>query len=90
MASEQDDWSSWIITTIMAALSTMVGTVVFLAKLIETKYLTEIRELKEEFKTYRAYADNHRHELEVRNEKCMEEHHQAEIRLAKLEAITKP
>jgi hypothetical protein len=80
-----DDWTAWIITTIMAALSTMVGTVIFLAKLIESKYVSEIRDLKNDFKDYKIFADKERQELTVKHAQCMEDHYEAKIRLARLE-----
>jgi len=75
MSDPQHDWINWIITTIMAALTTMVGTVIFLARLIESKYVTEIRELKEEMK-----------DMAVKHIECLEKHHAAELRLARLES----
>ncbi len=42
------DWTGWIITVLLTVLSTMVGTVVFLAKMIEGKYRAEIADLKNE------------------------------------------
>ena len=63
----------------MAALTTMVGTVVFLAKLIESKYVTEIRDLKTEMK-----------DMTTKHIECLEKHHVAELRLARLEVqVTK-
>jgi len=75
MTNEHTDWTTWIITTIMAALTTMIGTVVFLAKLIESKYVIEIRELKMEM-----------NEMIVKHEDCLQKHHEAELRLARLES----
>jgi len=75
MSNESHDWPTWIITTIMAALTTMIGTVVFLAKLIESKYVTEIRDLKTEMT-----------DMSVKHEDCLQKHHEAELRLARLES----
>ena len=74
MAETSTDWTAWVITTIGAAFSTMVGTVVFLAKLIESRYVTEITELKQEVKG-----------LSEKHEECTQGHHLAELRLARLE-----
>ena len=75
MNEESHDWTQWIITTIMAALTTMTGTVVFLARMIESKYVKEIRELKEEMNA-----------MVISHEDCLQKHHEAEIRLARLES----
>ena len=69
----------------MAALSTMVATVVFLARMIESKYTTEIRDLKLELKEYKVYADNDRHELLVKSEECQKDRYNLAIRVAQLE-----
>lgn len=74
MTDVPHDWASSIITTILAALGTAITTVIGLAKYIETKYVSEIRELKTEM-----------HEIVVKHEECLEKHHQAELRLAALE-----
>lgn len=76
MSVESNDWTSWIVTTLAAVVSTVVGTVVFLIKFIESKFTTEIGELKATVA-----------ELYKKLEDCKETHHDAEIRLAKLEAI---
>ena len=76
MSVETNDWGNWIITTLIAVVSTVVGTVVFLVKFIESKFTTEIGELK------KLVA-----ELNDKLDVCKETHHDAEIRLAKLEAI---
>lgn len=85
MNEQPDNWTTWIISTIMAALSTMVATVVFLARMIESKYTTEIRDLKLELKEYKVYADNDRHELLVKSEECQKDRYSLAIRVAQLE-----
>jgi len=74
MSNTTTDWPMWIITSVMAGLGTAVTTIIGLAKYIETKYVTEIRELKADM-----------HEIVVKHEECLEKHHQAELRLAALE-----
>jgi len=76
MSVESNDWTSWIVTTLAAVVSTVVGTVVFLIKFNESKFTNEIGELK------KLGA-----ELNNKLDLCKETHHDAEIRLAKLEAI---
>lgn len=75
MPEQSPDWTTWIITTIMAGLTTMLGTVVFLAKLIESKYVSEIRELRAEISL-----------MKVKHEECVQGHHEAELKFARLEA----
>jgi hypothetical protein len=48
------DWTGYIIGGIATALVTMWGVVVFLARLIENKYRTEVAELKQELTAVRA------------------------------------
>jgi len=74
--SESNDWTNWIVTTLAAVVSTVVGTVIFLVKYVESLFRTEIGELKT------LVAD-----LNKKLDECKETHHDAEIRLAQLEAI---
>lgn len=74
MADSPQDWTTWIVTTLLAAVTTMVGTVVFLAKLIESRYTTEIKELKSGLL-----------DMAVKHADCLQKHHEAELRLARLE-----
>lgn len=76
MSDGPNDWTNWIVTTLAAVISTVVGTVVFLVKFIESRFTTEIAELKKLVT-----------ELNTKLDACKETHHDAEIRLAKLEAI---
>lgn len=95
MSNDTSDWSNWIITTIMAALTTMIGTVVALARIIESKYVSEVKDLKsviteqkEDLNSYRIFADNRAQEMILKHEECMKAHHKAEIRIAQLETIS--
>ena len=81
MSDTSVDWTNWIITTVMAALGTMVGTVVFLAKLIESKYTQEVKRANEEITSVSAKLDAQT----KKHEDCMDLHHKAELRLARLE-----
>lgn len=76
------DWTNWIIGTIMTALGSAVGAVVALAKMIETKYVTEIKLLRDETVLQKTEMDN----MKKKHEECMEAHYQAEIRFKVLEA----
>ena len=90
MTDQPDNWTTWIISTTMAALSTMIGTVVFLARMIESKYTSEIRDLKSEFKDYKTYADNDRHELLIKSDECQKDRYSLAIRVAQLERKVEP
>jgi hypothetical protein len=46
MENTPADWTSWIITTVVGMLTASIGTIVALAKLIETQYTREIANLK--------------------------------------------
>jgi hypothetical protein len=81
MTDTPTDWTNWIITTAMAGLTTMIGTVVFLTKLIESKYVQEVRTANEEIATLSCKLDAQ----VAKHEDCMQLHHEAELRLARLE-----
>lgn len=68
------DWTAWIVSTLLASVTAMVSTIVFLAKLIESKYLTEIRTLSTKVDL-----------LEKKHEECIQGHHQADLKIARLE-----
>lgn len=89
MADIPNDWSTWIITTIMAALTTMIGTVVALARIIESKYQSEIKDLKADFVDYKSFAANERATMKVETEKCLADRMQLAIRVAQLESKIK-
>ena len=74
MAGPDEDWFSYIIGGIVTALLSVVGTVVALAKKIEGKYVDDIKALQES-----------QQQLQGHVAECEERHHQAEIRLARLE-----
>lgn len=81
MSDTPADWTAWIITTVTAALGTMVTTVVFLAKLIESKYVQEVKRGNDEIMAVSAKLEAQI----IKHEECMQKHHEAELRLAKLE-----
>lgn len=81
MSDTPTDWTSWIITTAMAGLTTMIGTVVFLAKLIESKYVEEVKRGNTEI----AHLSEKLDKQATAHAECMQLHHEAELRLAKLE-----
>lgn len=81
MTDTPTDWTSWIITTVMAGLTTMIGTVVFLAKLIESKYVEEQKRGNAEI----AHLSAKLEAQVAKHEECMQLHHEAEVRLARLE-----
>lgn len=70
------DWTTWIIGTLMTVLFTVVGTVVSLAKMIESKYRKEIEELRKEI-----------NELQAEAKLCQEDRLALSVRVASLEHI---
>lgn len=89
MENEHTDWTTWIITSIMGALTTVIATVVFLAKLIETKYVQEIRELKDAFSSFEKKAEVKMEHLEEESRICQQDRFKLAVRVAQLEATTK-
>lgn len=86
MPTGTGDWSAWIITTLLAVVSTMVGTVIFLAKLIEGKYRAEIADLKNSFATLKNETAEAYNKLYIETVKCREDREQLAVKAARLEA----
>ena len=82
MAEATETWATWIISTIMAALSTMIATVVFLARMIESKYTTEIKELKEELKSLKTESESQINKILIKCEECQKDRQSLAIRVA--------
>lgn len=72
-----DDWTSWIIGTLMAMLATLVGTAVTLARMIDGKYVKQVTSLELAIQ-----------ELKVEVKECQTDRMQLSIRVASLEANT--
>lgn len=86
MSEQTPDWTTWIITTLLAGVTTMVGTIVFLAKLIESKYVREVSDLSKAL-----IQTNLDHKAEIqsiieKHEDCLRKHHEAELRFVRLES----
>ena len=88
MPNESTDWTNWIITSILGALSTMIATVVFLTKLIESKYIQEIRELKTTFSTFETKAEVKMVQLEDESRICQQDRFKLAVRVAQLESTS--
>lgn len=93
MTDQHSDWTAYIITTLVTAVGSMIGAIVFLAKLIETKYVTEIKELKGLFInleiTRKSELDNQETKIEeqkIITTKCQEDREALAIRVARLES----
>jgi hypothetical protein len=87
MSEPTGDWSNWIITTLFAALSTMIGTVVALAKMIESKYVQEIRDLKNELTKFESRSSSEIATLKEDSRACQEDRFKLSARVAQLEAM---
>lgn len=70
-----DDWTSWIIGTLMAMLATLVGTAVTLARMIDGKYIKQVTSLELSIV-----------EMRVEIKECQNDRLQLSIRVASLEA----
>ena len=93
MTDQHSDWTAYIITTLVTAVGSMIGAIVFLAKLIETKYVTEIKELKALFinleitrKSELANQETKIEEQKIITTKCQEDREALAIRIARLES----
>lgn len=93
MTDQHSDWTAYIITTLVTAVGSMIGAIVFLAKLIETKYVTEIKELKVLFinleitrKSELANQETKIEEQKIITTKCQEDREALAIRIARLES----
>jgi hypothetical protein len=86
MSDLEQDWTTWIITTIMAALTTMIGTVVALTKYIQMRFVNEIAKLQAdviqnriEFEEFKKVSHNEYRE-------CQEDRFKLAVRVAQLES----
>lgn len=70
---DNGDWTSYIIGGIATALITMWGVVVFLARLIENKYRTEVDELKKELTAVRVESKSEVAAVRAENKQCYED-----------------
>lgn len=57
MPTGGDNWAVWIITTILAALSGAVTTIVGLARMVQNQYQTTIDNIKKEFDAFKIEAN---------------------------------
>lgn len=57
MPAGGDNWAVWIITTILAALSGAVTTIIGLARMIQSQYQTTIDTIKHEFDAFKVEAN---------------------------------
>ena len=93
MTDEQLDWTNYIITTLVTAIGSAIGAILFLAKMIETKYVLEIKGIQAANE-----AAQTRHEKEMTEQKqeiqrqkiesalCQKNREELAIRIASLEA----
>lgn len=72
------DWTTWIIGTLMAVLSTVVATATYLAKMIGSKYETQIADLHKDVDA-----------LRIESKECQKDRLALSIRVASLEANAK-
>jgi hypothetical protein len=69
-------WYATIATVVGSVISTLVGSILYLARMIEAKYKAEIDKLTGKIGTLETLADE-----------CTEQRHALAVRLARLEAI---
>jgi hypothetical protein len=83
------DWTTWIIGTLMAVVSTVVATAVTLARMIESKYQQELIELRKDSVNRETRYAKDIEELKKESKACQEDRYTLAIRVASLEAATK-
>lgn len=95
MTDQHSDWTAYIITTLVTAVGSMIGAIVFLAKLIETKYVIEIKELKALFVNLEIKYDKKLNSQEndltqqrIETEECLKDRQELAIKVAKLESTS--
>ena len=95
MTDQHSDWTVYIITTLVTAVGSMVTAILFLAKLIETKYVTEIKELKALFINLEIKYDKKLNSQEndltqqrIETEECLKDRQELAIKVARLESTS--
>jgi hypothetical protein len=81
MENTPADWTSWIITTVVGMLTASIGTIVALAKLIETQYTREIAALKISIEANAGKIESLRQEAK----ECQEDRMKLAVRIGQLE-----
>ena len=89
-----DGWTTWIIATIMTALASAIGTVIAMAKLIESNYKKQIEALQASFTKFESVAAQHLEESKKERElfwrevkECQEDRIKLSSRLSVLETL---
>ena len=85
MAEPAADWTTYIITTLVTAVGSMIAAIIALAKVIETKYVTEIKELKVHYAASEIKTELEISQIREASDKCEKDREELAIRLARLE-----
>lgn len=95
MSDPASDWSTYIITTLITAVGSMVGAIIFLAKIIETKFVTEIRDLKKCLTDLEVKYDKKLKaqeeafaEQKLETENCLKDRQELAVKVARLESTS--
>jgi len=84
MIDKPEDWSMWIITTLITALGTVIGTVVFLTKFIGNRYVIELEEQKKMFAEYKLEVKAELDELKKAVKDCQEDRFNLALQIREL------
>lgn len=79
---QPDEWSSWIIGTLVTVISTAIATIVGLAKLIQSIYLSRINQLETNTQQHKVEIE----QLKKESAECQKDRYNLAIRVASLEA----
>lgn len=83
-----DDWTSWIIGTLMAMLATLVGTAVTLARMIDGKYVKQVSNLEDMLRVSQEEHKAELKELKIEIKECYDDRMRLTSRVAALESNT--
>lgn len=92
---QPSDWTTYIITTLITVVGSMITAILFLAKLIESKYVTDIKDLKLCLTNLEIKYDN-KLELQetaltqqkLETEECLKDRQDLAVKVAKLESAS--
>lgn len=83
---QPDEWSSWIIGTLVTVITTAVGTIVGLTKILQSLYLSKINEVEKDFTSYKAETKVELDQLKKESVDCQRDRYNLAIKVAALES----
>lgn len=85
---QPSDWTTYIITTLVTVVGSMITAILFLAKLIESKYVTEIKDLKLCLTNLEIKYDKKLDSQELATEECVKDRQDLAVKVARLESTS--